>query len=73
MPNNWSIGNSNGMLYYYDQQTKTTTYDDPRIEIRKKLIQRHKLLCERQEVRRKHVNKGRTIIIGVFPLVFSLH
>ena len=45
LPPHWSIGNSNGMLYYVDHQNKTTTYDDPRIQIREKLKYEHQMLC----------------------------
>ena len=33
------------MLYYVDHQNKTTTYDDPRIQIREKLKYEHQMLC----------------------------
>ena len=45
LPPHWSIGNHNGALYYVDHQNKTTTYDDPRIQIREKLKYEHQMLC----------------------------
>ena len=44
LPPHWSIGNHNGALYYVDHQNKTTTYDDPRIQIREKLKYEHQML-----------------------------
>ena len=45
LPPHWSIGNQNGILYYVDHQNKTTTYEDPRIQIREKLKYDHQMLC----------------------------
>lgn len=53
---NWAIENQNGILYFVDHASNTTTYTDPRIEIKKNLIQQHNQLSLQNNVSIIYVN-----------------